>query len=273
MNINLKTCLCSPFTELYLIINLILLFFLSSCGADVKSSADVEQMFNNVKTIQNKMDVICSAISSDSNFDLSKHKIYGDAFCSEAPSDKVIDLNSVQSKEYTYGASDSGKEGDDYRFSIRIEVYANTGILEGAQKAIPTLKDLKDVNNADSQFSIATVEKLNLDETTMTASAKIELTSPLEKNGSGLIQNKWKIYGKKVDNYFVATVDTYEKTSKESLLNNAHFLAAIIPHAGDIYINLIGVFFLTSRGVDGAMEKALSTMVTDTLYDIRQKFN
>ena len=273
MKINLKTHRYSHVVEFPLIIDIIFFFFLSSCGAEVSSSADVEQMFNNVKTIQNKMDVVCSAISSDSNFDLSKHKVYGDSFCSTAPSDNVIDLKSVQSKDVVYGQNDSSKEDSDYRYSVRIDLFANTGILEGAQKAIPTLKDLKDVNNADSQFSIATIEKLDLDDKNMTASAKIELTSPLEKNGSGLIQNRWKIYGKKVQNYFVASIDTYEKTSKESLLNNAYFMVAVIPHAGDIYINLIGVFYLTSRGVDGAMEKALTKMITDTLYDIGQKFN
>lgn len=272
MNKNQKYFPGSHIIKLIFTVNLSL-FFLLSCGADVKSSSDVEKMFDNVKSLQDKMNVICSEISSNSEFDLSKHKVYGDEFCSDVPSDAVIDLNSVQNKELKYGKSDPGKEGDNYRHSIRLEVFANTGLLEGAQKALPTLKDLESTSS-DAQFTIANIEKLKLDETNMTATAKIELTSPTEKNGSGPVQNKWKIYGKKVQNYFIITVDTYDKSKEaESLLNEAHLMIAVIPHAGDIYINLIGVFLLTSRGVDGAMDSALTKMITDTLYDIKQKFD
>ena len=125
-----------------------IVFTLLSCGADISSSSDVEGMFNNVLTIQDKMNVLCAALNSDSNFDLSKHEKYGSEFCSDAPSSHVIDLNSVVDKKSKYAQSEKVHSGKtEYVHGLRIEVYANTGLLEGAQKAVPTLKELKNENS------------------------------------------------------------------------------------------------------------------------------
>ncbi len=262
------------YQPIFLSVTILLIFLLSSCGADIESASGVEGMFSNVMSIQDKMNIICSDIDKDPEFKRSHHERFGKVFCSEAPSANVIDLNSVVDKKKKYAINEEIKTEDEntYIDAFRIEVYANTGLLEGAQKAVPTLKDFQKTDNADSPFNLTMKEKLKFDEKTITASAKFELVSTEDKNGYVYIKNDWKLYGKKVKNYFVATIDT-TKVYKDSKLNKAYIMAAIIPHAGDIYINIIGQIYLQGAGVNGAMAAAISTMITETLYDIKQKFN
>lgn len=249
--------------------------FIISCGAELQSSSDVEAMFDNVLTLQNKMDIVCSEISSNNNFDKSLFA-YGEEFCSKVPSNYVINLNSIASKEVQYGQNNGGKVKDGYfKYGLRVDLYANSGLIEAAQKAVPTLKDLQQ-SDTSSEFSISMIKKLELDETNISAYAEMEISSPHDKNGNGNIKNKWKLYGKKIDNYFLVTVNTTDSSTinrDTSLIHDAHILVAIIPHAGDIYLNLIGQFNLFDVGVSPAMSAELTKMITDTLFDIREKLN
>lgn len=258
----------------------IFIYLTSGCGADLDSSSDVEAMFDHVSTLEDKMNLICSYISSDSNFDLSAHVFHKDDFCSNI--DKgIISLSSIQ-KEYEYGNPKYEEKDNIFKYGIILKIYTNSPIIELAQKATPVLKDLKQESNSSSKFVISQgkEDELKLDEATTSATAKFTISSTHHQTGTVNIKNTWKLYGIKgtgsYSDYFLITVDTIDQEGlikDTSQIHDAHILVAILPHAGDIFINLMAQFNLFGAGATPNMGQELTQMVTDTLYDINQKIN
>jgi len=118
-----------------------------------------------------------------------------------------------------------------------------------------------------NEMDVSLLGEPQFDAENMTISLELEIVSAKSQNGQVDIHNTFRVDGILLDKrYAVATIETTKSESvKDSLIEKGKFVVFIVPHAGDIYIDLTTDLHLHSFGVDNAMQQQVLKTIGDAL--------
>ncbi len=225
--------------------------------------------------IASRMLAICANIKKDTKLDLSQYPFYEHSFCSEVPSTNVSKLNTVANSTKTLGSNTTSVANDSSLINeSRVDLYADSNFFEKTRNSyLLIINSLEKVGNASAKFLITPVEKLTFNTNRTVVTAKFELTSTEAQNSYMYIQNKWNLYGKKIDdNKYLISLDTYE-VGEESAMQEAHLMIAIVTYSKGIYINTITKGNFINGMIDQVIKGIISEILVGFLVDLNQKYN
>lgn len=254
------------------------------CGAPVKSATDVASIFDaQTLDLQGKVNVLCKELGSRSVSPKSSDFSEGTLDCSnaglEAQNFKKIDRFSFVGVDTNFKTSEKAK---DVRFlEVRSEVWLNSNLLDLAGKLSTKMKtglatgDVSLDPPAGSNDGLANLvkakvevlEKSQFDQKTFEFSTKIRFL--LE--GAVKADHVINVAGKMLDNKFaISAVTEGDQVYEKSILKNFQAIILVVPHAGDVYLDLSVKISIYDVGLgDQVMKdnvhKALSTGLKSTI--------
>ncbi len=262
----------------------------SGCGAPLKSSDEVAPIFDKAKSLSTKMQEICNiAISSQSEpnfngiqFDRSNCDAAGTQSQDLKPNTEIVlaevktrrgnDLSvSTSNAQPAVASSSTPASGGSSEIAVgtRLQIWLNRPLLKMVQVLIPALKKRSDEMANDgstataqpeqSKFKIKVIGKPELDEAKMSLKLEFSIDSKKADNGTLDISNRFVVNGGLIDKkYIFATIATVsDQDVKNSLIKRGKILLFVIPHAKDIYVDVVSDMTFHSFGVDAAMQEQI----------------
>lgn len=253
----------------------------SSCGAPAKSASDVAGIFGESKSLESKLTATCEALRGRSTSPMLKDVTFSPS-CSAAGRD-AVELNRV-SQLYIVGQKDintNGDESKDYvEARLRTQIWLNRPLVGLAAIVGRLLNENKDYKGGEVKIAspkngpdlsglvrtnIEIVEPPKLDITTLSFGMKLKLR--VGDPGDYWIDNDVESSGVMLDDVLTLTVkSTAEKTYDQSLLRGFSAFAAIIPHAGDVYVDVdLNIQFNKGTGLESAIKTMLPKILGSAL--------
>lgn len=265
-------------------------FILSSCGAKLQKADEVQEIFANAKDLKGKILSLCNNVSQRQTEPTFNGISLASDFCKEPPGVQAINLNELTPKESLgFAAFESSNNSTDdinnavLNINTRSEVWLNHSLIGLLQSLLPKLKEkadgsgglLKPKDGSKQQMDIKIIGDAKIDLKKLEFYVKFNLTSTKAQNGLVDISNEFIVNAKVFEDFAaIATVQTTgDSDPKNSLLKNAKIMAVAVPHAGDVYIDIITNINLHSYGVDKIMEKEFVKMISDSLRLIPDVIN
>lgn len=249
-------------------------------GAPTQTSDDVAHIFNDVSGLSEKVGNLCNLLKVRGNQpNLNGISVANDVCTS--PASSAVNYDALgKSLAFTSFFGEGSGTGDNSVLSIntRSEVWLNRSLLQLAQTVVGSLE--KETNNVLGQggqsssknedFQFEVLGKPNFDSQNFTFSLEFVIRSTREQNGQIDINNQFKVTGQMFDNrYFAATAQTLAPADfKQSILKEGKFLILIVPHSGDVFIDISSNLIFHSVGVDKAFESQIKTALEPGLKSI-----
>lgn len=247
-----------------------LIFSALSCGDEEETDRE---------KLERNMDLICSDIKADKNFEFLKFQTYANWFCSRVPSSAVFNLDQVSESDTSLGQNNGGVMGSDGLLVIesRIDLYTSLQLFEKLKTSFPQFSSLHQLLDSGSlDFSYESQEPLSVDQTLGVARAKFKLSSSMVQNGFATIENNWNLYAKKIGEAYAIGLDTdYDEqiSVESSILKESHFIIAVIPQSDSVYVNIMAKFDTFDLGVGPAITQGLTKMIIDFLLAVNKTEN
>lgn len=253
-----------------------------SCGAKLKTADQVSHIFKNTQSLDDKVLNLCGVLQKRSSAPTLVGVSLADDLCGrpaglsaqqlrDLKADEGVGFANVVAEHETQ-SSNTGGISDPNKFCIlktRTQIWVNRSLISLLQLVMPMLKEKSDSNTNDGKpkkFNFAVIGKSEFDKDNWTFHVEFNLTSTKEQNGSVNIANRFVADAQLFDKVGAATVETAGETdSKTSLLNKGKILAVAIPHAGDIYLDIITDLRLHDYGVCESMKKEVTKTISDAL--------
>jgi len=228
------------------------LLALTACGAPNKSAGEVAHLFDSgSQSLQQKESALCRELQNRDTAPTVKNlKIDLDG-CRDAGL-AALEYKKVESFHFV-GLDDDVQSKDEkiIHRSVRSQIWLNKSLLGFAAAISDQMKKKANsgANVGEVQLSDSAAGKLqNIAQTKITVikEPKFDLkefsfNALINFNISGLIagDHDIEIDGKLIDNMFAVTVRTTgDRTFKQSLLQNFTAVILIVPHAGDLYMDM-----------------------------------
>lgn len=246
-----------------------MLVLVSSCGARLKSADQVAGMFAEAKSLGEKVDSLCTTLRGRGQAPYLKDIGLSDDACSKAGQqaqnlkllkNNAIGFSAIRSDGQKFSTSTTGLGSDQtQRLQTRVELWLNRSILGVVSMLLPLIgkKDaLAPSSTAKEDFEAKVIGEPEFDAKTFKAKIVLELTSRKDQNGQVDINNRVVVNAQLFDKQFgAATVESVEDMPKEkSFIKNIHVLVLMVPHASDIYLDIVTDMTLHSFGVDEAVK-------------------
>ncbi len=268
--------------------SLVLVSLLMSCGAQHKGAQDVEEVFSGESISLNaKVAQICNQLNSGGQGPSLSGLTYAQSAC-QSPASKAQNLKTL--KQFNFSAVESSGQKFDSsnpnaqsknatnKLTFRAELWLNQSLVGMAGKIIGALKNgtLKAAQTGGYSDEKATIKMLRdpkIDKDILRIQAAMDFQSTAKQNGAIDVHNEIYVDAMKIGNAFVASAEFKEELdAKKSLVKKLKAMVFIVPHAQDIYIDVMIDAELHSYGVGSSVEdqvvKAVREAVELNLKDL-----
>ncbi len=264
-------------------------FAMGSCGAPLKSADEVGDIFSGSKDLGAKVLQLCNSMAANPEPPNLQGVSLAPQACTEAgrhaqPLNSQADLYfaAVRADGQKFSSIGASPDAADAKLKLqtRTEIWLNRSLLGIVQTLLPALKKKGDNvlggggqttgTGAQQKFAIRVIGEPAFDAAQFKLHLEFELTARKQDTGSVDVQNRFVVDGMLIDKrYIVATVQTVEPAPVErSLISQAKFVVFVVPHAGDIYLDIITDIEMHSFGVDEIMKDQFLKIVSDGLKQI-----
>jgi len=253
-----------------------------SCGAPLKNADEVEAMFSETRELSDKVTTLCNALNARTEAPTLNNLRNQNEMCSNPATNyaNYRDLGVDEGLEFSSVSSSSdvssGIQDDDALFSVQTtsELFLNRSILSLAitllnsleKKAKGTVEDNKGQSESkDKKFQIDFIGKPVFNKKEISFSMEFRMASSRAQNGQVDIDNRFIVSGRLLENESIAIdVQTKEPGDvKNTIIRDGKIMIFIVPHAGDVYMEIATDMNYHSFGVDQVMkESILSTLGT-----------
>lgn len=257
------------------------LMLLASCGAPVKSAADVAGIFNATESLQDKMTALCQQLNTRTESPATNDLRFQPACV--AAGDDATEYNRdpelfIDGRNGLTADADNGKPYVDAR--LRTQIWLNRSLVGLAAAIGRVLAENKDYKGGEitvarpkngPDFSgllptrIEIVEAPKLDLKSLAFGLKIRLK--VGDTDEILIDNEIEASGRILNDSILVTVKSLgEKPYEESLVRNFGALAVIIPHANDVYVDVdLNLAFNKGTGLENLIKALLPQLLGSAL--------
>ncbi len=255
---------------------------LSSCGARLKSADQVSGIFSGSGSLGNKVDRLCGTLRGRTVAPYLKDIGLSNDACAKAGEQAQdlklstnIGFSAIRSDGQKFSTSTTGFGGEQtQRLQTRVELWLNRNILGIVSLLLPMLNDKSKLNSnqpaKEEDFAVKVIGEPEFDAKEFKLKLQLELSSRKDQNGQVDIFNRVEVNAQLFDKKFgAATVETLEDTPKEkSFIKSARILVLMVPHAGDIYLDIVTDMTLHSFGVDEAVKEQFLKILSDLFKKI-----
>jgi hypothetical protein len=256
--------------------------FLASCGAPLKKADEVSTIFSDSMQLNEKLSALCGELRTRPESPNLVGIGLADDVCGK-PGSRALSypaLNGSLGFTVVEGQSSTNDATKDSIFTIRTrsEVWLNKGLISLVSSLVGKLKSETDAlmskggsaSAYNEKFAFKVVGKPQFDMEKMELNLDISIVSTKAQNGQVNVDNNIKVRGKLFDQkYFVALAETTESSPvAKSLIESAKFLITVVPHAGDVYVDITTDVRLHSFGVDSTMKQQMVEMLGPGLLNI-----
>ncbi len=267
------------------------LVFVFSCGAPLESADEVSGIFQSTQTLGDKMTELCANVGNRpqepnlSGLDFESNECASAGYQSQDLTGlREIAFASISSTDSNLNATADEGEGS-FNLRTRVELWLNRPLLRLVSIILPSLKDKSDsvlngggsaVQNQDNtKFKVKILEKPVFDKENYSLVTQFELESKKSDNGMIDVRNRFTLRGELIDKKFLfATITTNEDQPVESsLLKKAKIAVFVIPHAKDIYIDIVSNVEFHSFGVDEVMKREITKIFGKAMKSIPELLN
>jgi hypothetical protein len=271
------------------IITALAAFIATSCGAPVESAEDVAPLFADSQTLGDKMTELCNTVGQRPQEPNLSGLDFGAAECANAgyQSQDLVGLREIAFSSISSAPLKASTDGgrDSFRLQTRVELWMNRPLLKIVRIILPRLKERSDslassgsqATSAQDQtkFKVKVIDKPVFDKEKLSLSMQFELESKKADNGFIDVLNRFTVKGELVDKkYIFATVTTSQDASVDaSLLKRAKVAVFVIPHAKDIYIDIVSDVEFHSFGVDEVMKREIIKIFGKAMKSIPDLLN
>lgn len=262
-----------------------------ACGAKLKNADQVGGAFAATKDLGTKVDSLCTILSQRT----TEPTLNGVGLSSDACQQAGLqaqnlnlnaDLNFIALRQdgKKLSTNTGGIAGGDQTDEVqtRTEIWLNRSLLGIVKIVLPILKAKADGTSTsisqpdpNQNYSAKMVGSPVFDATNFTFHADFDLTSTKAQNGSADIQNRFSADAAMFNEQFgAATVmTTQDMPFSQSFIKRAKILVFVVPHAGDIYVDIITDITLNSTGAFAIEEKTVLTALSNALKSIPKLLN
>jgi hypothetical protein len=255
------------------------------CGAPTKEAKEGSSDFQTVMNLSQKVGELCKTLEARNEApNLSNMGLSGE-LCTDVDTN-ARDLDSIgEDEELGFAAVRSDRKIFDsapnnfgglealLNLQTRTELWLNRSLLGIVSTLLPQLKEKSDAPETTEEDAQFTIEKLNepfFDKDNMEFTLRFRLTSTRQQNGFLNISNVFDLNAKIFNNrYGAVSVETVEDAPLEtSLVKTGKFLVIVVPHANDVYMDIITNLDLYSFNVDSIMKQKFLNVISNALKKI-----
>lgn len=265
--------------RLLTILTLLPLALAAGCGAPVKSAGEVSSLFNSTSvTLQDKVGTICRELQARTEAPTTNNLGINVNGCGDAG------LAALNYKEIT-AFKFLGLEGEVppkdkakvIEKAVRGQLWLNKDLLGFATALASKFKNAKNQAGAiqadDSGKQLENIIKINVDqkEPFKFDAAKMELGARIGITATGIVElnNELVIAGKLINDAFAITIKAAsEQVVEKSLIKNISGLVLVVPHAGDVYIDMFLDVQVHNLGLASIFREQLQGIMSDGLKKI-----
>lgn|GEM_PF-2182079 len=260
------------------------------CGAPLKSADEVAPIFDNAKSLSTKMLEICDLVSnnqaepnfSNIQFDRNGCEAAGTQSQDLKPNTEII-LAEVKTRKgndlqvsrngtqpaIASSATPATDSSNEIAVGTRLQIWLNRPLLKMVQVLVPALNKKTEAMANDgstattqqeqSKFKIKIIGKPQFDQENMSLKLELSVDSKRSDNSMFDISNRFVINGGLIKKkYIFATITTAaEADVKTSLIKRGKILLFVVPHAKDIYVDVVTDMTFHAFGVDAAMQEQI----------------
>lgn len=252
-----------------------------SCGARHQTADQVEAIFARpALTLTQKMQVICNTLSVAEQGPKLENVGFARDACSN-PGKSAQNLSTTRDFSFTAVRADGQKfssENPDpnqknslLKLQTRSQIWMNRSIINVAANVGSFIQN-GDKNDPNEKKEI-TIDKLRepfFDDEQFYFISDMQINS--SDSASIKINNKIRIEGKKVNNSIVASVRTLESAEfKNSLFKDMRILVFVIPHANDIYIDILIDIDVYGVGLTSILKREITESFSKIIDDLIKK--
>ena len=248
-------------------------FWVSSCGAPLKFASEVSSLFTSVQTLPDKMTALCSVMSerssppqfNDISFAVSDCRTAGLGAQNVTGAKEIFFAKQTEKKEEATDGTST------YTSISRLELWLNQPLLGLANGIIPKLKQQDQATAGPApKFEAKPLGDVKFDQNSFEFAATYEVTSSKQQNGTIDIRNVFQINGMLYDksSIFMTVVTREDADVKESLIKNGRIIVFAIPHASDVYLDIMSELTFHSFGVDPVVKAEINKTLKEAILKI-----
>lgn len=249
---------------------------LEGCGAPLKKADDVKHIFADSQDIFQKVTNLCRILQGRQQTPNLNGIALANQVCRSPSSNPYMydDLqnvlpfttflrNSSTNKDVTV----QGATNEIFKVQTRSELWLSRSLLQLAVKVFNSLQNetnsiLGQGGSSSSQnndFNFQIIGKPKFDTKAFEFSIEFNLNSTKAQNGLVDINNTLRATGQLFEKKYIAVkAETIQDMPKEkSLIKSARILILLVPHSGDIFMDISTDFDFHSFGVDQAFSKEI----------------
>jgi hypothetical protein len=264
--------------------------WLQGCGAPTKSAGDVAYLFSDDgRALEDKVQSLCDALADRNSPPTTDGMVFNLGSCGDDAGKSAVDLPKIDRFHFVgFDPSQPPAAEQLIHKSVRAQVYLNKSLLGFAQALSARMKEKEDGGNtgvlalpeteagkdggleAMVQREITIIEEPKLDVEELEFTMKIGL----KMTGVVNIDNVIAVDGKLIDGAFGVTIRSGDDQPYEkSLIKNFSAVLLIVPHAGDVYMDLFvdlmahnpGLGALFNTQLDSFLSTGLKAMIDGLL--------
>lgn len=247
-----------------------------SCGAPTKTPSEVAYIFDDSKTLQDKLDESCTALKESSNFQ-DKTKAFKNLECGGAG---IFAINFDDASRFNIVGLDEKKGSTDQEtvpIEVRSQVWMNKTLIRLAGVFLSKIDGNLDPSQSSFTDLLTNVEGLqeaSVPENLVRFKAKdlggeinldqgVSLTQKLNLKAEGIVEFDIdiQISANSVGGALVFQISTLNVNDSSSILKNIEIVAFIIGHAQDTYVD----FFFSLEMTNFGHSEQIKSMATDLL--------
>ncbi len=237
-------------------------------GAPTGNADKVGHIFKDANSLSEKMSELCGLIQLRSQQPNLAGVGLANEICTK-PGTSPQNYNSLTTNlAFTsIQSSISPTNSEIFSLATRSEVWLNRNLLQLANVLITGLESETNGvigsggtgTSRNKDFTFEILGKPQFDKSNFSFSMDFSLVSTRAQNGQIDVNNKFSVSGQLFeDKFFAVTAVTQSLQPVEvSLLNEGKFLILIVPHAGDVFVDVSTTLLFHSFGVNSIMEERL----------------
>lgn len=237
-------------------------------GAPTRSADGVAHIFADASDLSEKLADLCGLLQARSQEPkLTGVGLANDVCTQPGTSPQNYDALTTSLAFTKVESLTSSTDSQIFSIMTRSEVWLNRNLLQLASTLVGKLENETtgvlggggQGSSKNNDFTFEIIGKPEFDNTDFSFSMNFNLISTRAQNGQIDLNNSFRVEGKMIDEkYFAVTaVTTGPQAVETSLMSEGKFLILIVPHAGDVFVDVSTTLLIHSFGVNSTMEESL----------------
>lgn len=249
------------------------------CGAPVKSAGEVSSLFDSTATtLQDKVGIICRELQNRTEAPTTNNLGVEVNGCGDAG---LAALNYREITAFQFLGLEGEVPPKDktkvIQKAVRGQIWLNKDLLGFATALATKFKNAKNQAGAlaadDSGKKMENIIKFNIDqkEPFKFDAAKMELGAKIGIKATGIVEldNELVVSGKLINDAFAVTIKTTgDQVVEKSLIKSISGLVLVVPHAGDVYIDMFLDLQIHNLGLASIFREQIQGLMSDGLKKI-----